>query len=207
MIPELLSFQYLLEAKEFYASKGWTYIETPWVASAEAMNITRPAYVPVLTQPAFVASGEQSFLDLIVNRSLKPGKWQTLTPCYRSQDGDADDGLHFSQFYKLELMWYKSQSEPHPEDPIRVIQDVAEFMYRWDWEPIVKTVTDEPRAECETWLAYDLEYDWTELGSYGNRFHKEIGYWVYGTGLAEPRFSDVIRRNKIEKRNVPQITT
>jgi hypothetical protein len=200
MIPELLDFQYLLEAKNFYEDRGWKYIETPWVVSAEAMNITRPAWVSALTQPTFVASGEQSFLELALQKRLKPGRWQTLTPCHRPQDGDAEDGIHFSQFYKLELMWYKLEQMPAPADPIVVVTDVMDYcLSHWDLELLVKPITDEPRAECETWSACDLEYDWVELGSYGNRSHKTVGHWVYGTGLAEPRFSDLLRRNNVRR--------
>jgi hypothetical protein len=36
----------------------------------------------------------------------------------------------------------------------------------------------------------DLTIDGIEIGSYGVRNHKNI-IWVYGTGLAEPRFSKV----------------
>lgn len=37
-----------------------------------------------------------------------------------------------------------------------------------------------------------------ELGSYGIRHHDILGSWVYGTGLAEPRLSYVLKKiNKL----------
>lgn len=44
-------------------------------------------------------------------------------------------------------------------------------------------------------VAYDIEGEfengWIELGSYGAR-QALFGTWLYGTGLAEPRFSKVL---------------
>ncbi len=41
-------------------------------------------------------------------------------------------------------------------------------------------------------LMYDLNYKGIELGSYGTRKYKDIN-WVFGTGLAEPRLSKVLK--------------
>lgn len=40
-------------------------------------------------------------------------------------------------------------------------------------------------------FSYDLEINNIEVGSYGIRQYKNL-FWVYGTGLAEPRFSQAI---------------
>jgi hypothetical protein len=42
----------------------------------------------------------------------------------------------------------------------------------------------------KTNIGYDLELNNIELGSYGVRKYGQL-HWVYGTGLAEPRFSKV----------------
>jgi len=209
MIPQAINFIYLREASGHYSRAGWEYTESPWMVPASIIDITKPDKVVHPQQLKrtdfgmhFVASGEQSLLWLIKDGKLQPGKYQTLTPCYRGWDGQNDDGLHFSQFYKLELMWYKGQSEPASEELQSVIADVCRYLDAWPKLKYRQTVIeDEPRLDCKTDLAIDIEIEcdgkWIEFGSYGIRYsegynEKRIGYWIYGTGLAEPRFNYIL---------------
>ena len=41
---------------------------------------------------------------------------------------------------------------------------------------------------------YDLEINGIEVGSYGARYHAKIGWWAYGTGLAEPRYTTAMNK-------------
>ena len=38
----------------------------------------------------------------------------------------------------------------------------------------------------------DLEIAGIEVGSYGIRHHELVGHWAFGTGLAEPRYSQAM---------------
>lgn len=200
MIAEVINYKSLIDARNFYERNGYIYIESPWVVPADVMNITRPSDVAAIKKESFVASGEQSLLQMILKSKLPEGLWQTITPCYRPQDGVNDDDLHFSQFYKLELMWYKGNVEPSHELVSIVSGMVLDYLANYDLECRVSSVSDVERAGCETINPVDIEVKvngkWIEFGSYGIRFSEKIGYWVFGTGLPEPRFSYLVNRSK-----------
>ena len=74
----------------FYSKHGFKYVEAPWVTSQTATDITRPdgAINYPFESGFLVASGEQSFFQLILDGTLKPGRYSCVTPCFR------DDKLH-----------------------------------------------------------------------------------------------------------------
>lgn len=59
------------------------------------------------------------------------------------------------------------------------------------WVDVIKNNDPDPISVSQ---AYDIVTDLQkiELGSYGIRQHPSVGRWVYGTGLAEPRYSYAI---------------
>jgi hypothetical protein len=168
----------------------YKYIEVPWVVSKKALMVTMPTCIEPNSIPMeeMVASGEQSFMQLILNDKLPSGKYCCATPCYRKFDGLKNDGLHFSQFFKVELINTLEQdfSEFGLAD---MIYDAMSFMGSIisDRLDFVET-EDDPRHECDTFVNYDIVTSkGVELGSYGLRSHPVCGRWVYGTGVALPR--------------------
>lgn len=201
MIPGEINFERLLDARSFFERNGYTYVESPWVVAAEVMNITRPTSVTAIKKDSFVASGEQSLLQMIADRQLTEGLWQTLTPCYRRLDGDRNDEIHFSQFYKLELCWYKGMVQPAPALVQVMIGQVLNWLNLFQVTTRVVGYDDEERGGCTTEAAADIEIyvgedKWVEYGSYGIRHNENLGYWIYGTGQPEPRFEWLIRNCK-----------
>lgn len=165
-------------AVEFYKERGYEYIEAPWLVSREPYDCTKPPDAPDvdILGKYFVASGEQSFLELMLSgKEFK--KAVCCTPCFRVEP---PQDYHFLYFMKVELIMQGSSQE----DMWQVITDAAEFFYTRCGIP------------CEAVNMGDGTYDLVgynskiELGSYGIRTLGKHS-WIYGTGLAEPRASQV----------------
>lgn len=190
----LIDYSILGEAQKFYISKGYDVVEVPWIVSHEVNNIAAPQghqryLLDSQSSEELVASGEQGFLQLIMQGHLIPGKYQTVTPCFRD---DEVDYLHQQQFMKLELIHYDLYdfAEYHGESSgclSKMIEDAEEFFNS------VGLAVNRHRITLAPLLPQiDLEYKGQELGSYGIRKYKGIS-WIYGTGVAEPRFSRIKR--------------
>ncbi len=161
--------------------QGFTYLETPWLVAEETTRITFPEGTTKFSTPVgdLVGSGEQSFLE--IRDTLAPGRYCTITPCFREEE---IDDWHQHYFMKLELikvgdvtqetLWEMIQSAK------RVLETIAQ---RSDFDVI------------ETEVGYDIELNGIELGSYGIRSYDDFT-WVYGTGLAEPRFSKALQNDQ-----------
>lgn len=183
-----IDYSLLAKAKEYYEKEGFNYIETPWLVSSAASNITAPEgvlhYIVTKGQKTkeFVASGEQGFLYLALKGYLTPGKYCTITPCLRNDDFDY---THSKQFMKCELIEFLAK----PIDPVdyrRYMNDVMSYAEEFFLSQGLKT--NEVKVS-ETSSDLYSEND-VELGSYGYRSFEGL-HWIYGTGLAEPRFSRV----------------
>lgn len=190
----MINYSVLQKASDFYESKGYKRIESPWLVSQGISDITKPegstTYIiqkdiEPHKQKAFVSSGEQSFLYLINKGFLpKSGRYHTITPCIRN---DTFDETHTKYFMKLELIEYSTVGEIYPHYIKNVYDDAFSFFYQnvKNKEMLnIKKIND---------FSYDINYGEIEIGSYGMR---ECSFckWIYGTGLAEPRFSRVTRR-------------
>lgn len=180
----------LHRAVEWWVAQGFQYVDLPWMVPKEFSDATRPAYCRDIESlhGSFVASGEQSFLQLWEQERLPAGApgYIGWTPCLRDE---VLDTTHQHGFMKAE--WFV------PLDPAR------DAMWR-SW--LLKLVGDQsvmfgtltrrageslpPRAEA-FWSGpeqIDLMIGGLEVGSYGRRFFNGRPY-LYGTALALPRFT------------------
>lgn len=127
-----------------------------------------------------VGSAEQSFIQMIFDGTLPPGRYQTVTPCFRS---DAQDELHESHFIKLELI-DTANSSSWPD-----IASIAQ-----DFFSIPTSIVGISDKQCDI-VSADIE-----LGSYGcRRMFKDV-FFAYGTGVAEPRYS--LAKKKFQEKQV-----
>lgn len=175
----MIDYGKIADAITFY--KDFQYIEAPWATSLKALSITMPPGHKLfpLEDRYLVASAEQSFLQMIQDKLLKPGKYLTVTPCFRD---DPISETHQRYFIKAELINYTEKTWELDE----MLQQAFKFFQRYLKPQIVETST--PDA-----LSFDINSSkGIELGSYGIRYHSDIGYWIYGTGVAEPRLSYAI---------------
>jgi hypothetical protein len=179
----MIDYLNLAHSEAYYTSLGFERIETPWMVSEYVDNLTKPSdvkpFIVEINKKHLVASGEQSFLELHLKRYLPNGRYQTITPCFRS---DRRDNLHCKTFMKNELIITDDVTEV---ELTKMINQALHFFSGFfsDLE-IVKTD-----------IGYDIEVNGEELGSYGIREFDSFRY-IYGTGCAEPRLSRLIKKYK-----------
>lgn len=183
----LVNIDYLkiAAAIEFYKGAGYRYIETPWVVDQDIIDITCPQERFSLKTgdhtTALVGSAEQGFLQLLKDGKLWPyTKYMSAGPCFRVED--VIDELHQEQFFKIEL-FTTAPDAGHAHERFReTISDASKFM--------------NTSETVDTADGIDLTIGGIEVGSYGHRHHDLVGHWAYGTGLAEPRYSQAVRKNR-----------
>lgn len=176
----MIDYLKLATALNFYKQRGFKQVEAPWIISNTAMYITAPSRESVVHAEEFgplVASGEQSFLQMVIRKDLQPGRYVACTPCFRNEP--VIDELHHDYFMKVELFVNDVVDQ---WQLMKIICDAHEFFNTYTDSEVVKTD-----------IGYDIMSKGIELGSYGIREHKLTGPWIYGTGCAEPRLSTVMR--------------
>lgn len=202
----MIHYDKLVDAQKLYEEDGFVNIEVPWRVSKEISAITLPddAHAMVVDdEKVLIGSGEQGFLYLWAKGFLPYGRYQTTTPCFRS---DEHGILHQKQFMKVELFQVAHSKEQAAEilenlmDTVRANTINLIRIYYGDTVMDNTELSDlkymhlANRCEVPGQHAYDLQVNRyngnepIEIGSYGVR-RWEHGYWVYGTAIAEPRFS------------------
>jgi hypothetical protein len=188
----MINYANISKSLEFYEENGFTRIEVPWTVSQAVSAITKPKhcidYVLNHNGKTLVASGEQSFLYLYLKNHLPKGKFQAVTPCFRDETFDV---LHSKYFIKNELIDTQDVSESNLMDIVGIARDFFSLFIGKDKIAVVET-KEGFDIMCVTGGKQ------IELGSYGIRSCEFLD-WVYATGCAEPRLSDVIRIVKNEK--------
>lgn len=171
----IISTNLILKAIDHYSNLGYELIDVPQCVDIDVSSHTKPNGVEDLFHTedlVYVASAEQSFIQMHKDNHLKNGKYMALTPCYR--DEKHLDNLHYHVFLKLELMVVGS------ELITQVTSDVQSFF----------KVINFPNKIIKTSDGFDIvSSKGTEVGSYGVRKMLDETYYVYGTGIAEPRLS------------------
>ncbi len=190
----MIDYKLLDDASKYYNSVAdFKRIESPWLVTKEISDITKPvncsSYIVKKdteeTEKVFVASGEQSLLYLI-NKGFfgNGGKFQTITPCMRN---DSFDSTHTKYFIKLELMNFSTKGKMDIEDVDYIVYEALNF-----FSSFTKGKYTQPKIVSTGNDCFDIMYKDVEIGSYGLR-HTSFCSWVYGTGIAEPRFSRILR--------------
>jgi hypothetical protein len=168
-----IDWRILADAIAYYESLGYEYVETPWVVPLDVLRITFDGnHLETGDGRGLVGSAEQGFLAL----DLPLGRYVSCSPCFR---GDEPDELHHSDFMKVELFVTSSSSTVES-----VISDAKNLLSRYCSCEVV-----------ETQEGFDIECGGVELGSYGERKQNNFR-WVYGTGVALPRLSQAVAKEK-----------
>ena len=188
----MIDYKILDDSLNFYEYRGFKRVETPWLVTKSISDITKPSDIPDFTVlekgKVLVASGEQSFLYQYNKGFLPKGQFQTITPCFRE---DSFDAYHSKYFIKNELI----KTDHVNEDSLDYVISLAfDFFESKLGDGVYITST----RSLPDMPSYDIMFDKIELGSYGIRSCEFLD-WIYGTGVAEPRFSRVI-----EKYGIPQ---
>jgi hypothetical protein len=178
-----INWKRLMSAITYYNTCGFKFIDLDWTVDIETSAITKPLYKKdfFIYNKALVASGEQSFLQMIIDGKLAPGKYCGITPCFRDE---IPDELHSNWFMKVELIDILYPNKGGLDNMI----SCAELFYK----DFIKIKTIEIGNNL-----YDIESNsGIELGSYGIR-KTIVGDYVFGTGLAEPRLSIALKNENL----------
>jgi phenylalanyl-tRNA synthetase alpha subunit len=182
-----IDYQILADSTEFYELRGFKRIETPWTVTEAVSQITKPEFKSETftldkKKKVLVGSGEQSFLYLYLKGFLPKGRYQTITPCFREE---VFDFTHTKYFMKNELIITDDNIDHYSA---KGLASIAFAFYSEYFNP-------DDLEIVETEDGFDIMYEKYELGSYGYR-ECEFLKWIYGTGVAEPRFSNVLKLYK-----------
>uniref|UniRef100_A0A6C0LT50 Uncharacterized protein n=1 Tax=viral metagenome TaxID=1070528 RepID=A0A6C0LT50_9ZZZZ len=198
---------------KYYPLNGYKYINTPWLVSEDISNITKPLDRKNfnINDKVLVASGEQSFLQMMDENKIEPGKYCTITPCFRDESNITE--FHKNYFMKTELIYWE-YFESNNDNQINKITEICNEMIKLclDFfggflevrlEQIIENDIKSNHIierkmftkKLETFNTFDIvsmkgEH---ELGSYGIRIYDKY-IWVFGTGCAEPRLSTVFNK-------------
>jgi len=174
----------LAKAMEHYQGAGYTAIEMPWFVPVETQMLTCPReewIMKVDGHGGLVGSSEQSFIAADLAGTLGKGKFVACTPCFRNEP--YYDNLHRVGFMKVELYRNDDVSQTALNE---VMNEAARCMAGIGG--IAPNLEKTPEG-------FDLTIGGIEVGSYGVRSVKGIS-WIYGTGIAEPRFSTAVRMRR-----------
>lgn len=199
----MIDYGVIHDSLAYYEARGYKRVELPWLVTDEISQITRPHFADTYwvtrdhnnSRKVFVASAEQAFLYQIIKGTLPvSGKFQSVTPCMRSEGQDL---LHRKYFIKNELIWYGSTKDFNAhkaawEKNLQTMIRDANMFFRLKVADVKLLNTRRMDVETHAYN-YDIEYAGIELGSYGIRTFENVT-WIYGTGVAEPRFSTVKER-------------
>jgi hypothetical protein len=181
-----INYTRLAAAQSFYKGRGYQHVESPWLVTPQAVRSTLPLGKTLMetVRGVLLNSGEQAFIQLMMDGQMEPGTYQTTTPCFQDSANHedpyyfgSDENNPWSQ--QISLIWYK------PEDVRvsyeRLVNDsMACFFEVSDAENFYVTQTNE---------GVDLLFNGIVVGSYGVRKMSEEHMWIYGTGLIEPRMT------------------
>ena len=178
-----IDYALLAKSQEYYKDLGYINLPLDWYVEKEFSDITFPEQKSIYQLPnelILVGSAEQAFIKKMLKEDLK-GKYQSITPCFRN---DEEDLLHSKTFMKNEL--FTRNNEVQESDLFIMLGHCKSFFNYHSKHKCEVVRTGE--------LSYDINIKGIEVGSYGIReYHNgdKIYKWIYGTGLAEPRFSTV----------------
>ena len=181
--PPPIDYRKFAAALDYYEPLGYSYLEVPWVISTEAVVATLPpgGIATRVQYGELVGSAEQAFIELIL-RGREVLKACAVTPCFRIEN--SYDELHHPYFMKLELI----NTDTSPGNLYQMINAAQGFFQRYIETDIEQTGPH----------AYDIvdKKRRIELGSYGIRhLDIDVGSFIYGTGLALPRFDTVLSQD------------
>lgn len=190
---DMINYTRLGLAQTFYKALGYLNINTPWMVTPHAVTATLPPDSRLIQSNfgCLVGSGEQGFIQMMLDGVLEPGKYQTTTPCFRDEANQ--DDLTLPYFMKTELIWYMPEGELQIAYQTVLNNALACFFDISDADEFDAVQTAE---------GFDLMFAGIELGSYGVRRMGDH-VWVYGTGLAEPRFSQVVQKRLVSAPLLP----
>jgi seryl-tRNA synthetase len=198
-----MNWNHIAIALANYKAIGYKYKDVPWMVGEPQAIATQPPGVEPFRvfvrtadnrdweealggQNVLVGSAEQGFVKLF--EQLVPGqKYVSCSPCFRTEPAY---NIHTRPwFMKVEL--FVAGPFKCPQEIVEQTCNHARVMMK----ALGGNAEIVPTTEGFGGYGLDLIINTLEVGSYGYRESMCNGKrvsWVYGTGLAEPRFSQAI---------------
>lgn len=174
-----MNIDIFVEMYSKYRLLGYQPVEFDYFVQSVAVSSTLPTGRESLVHSKnkeYVGSAEQCFIEKIFNNQPMIGDFMAATPCFR--DEHLCDDTRLKIFFKLEL--YSTTKSPI------VVLEEAKSVHEKFLDVYVEKTED----------GYDLvDSDGMELGSYGERIIEGFRF-TYGTGVAFPRMSVAVKRNR-----------
>jgi len=170
------------------------------VASAEQsflqMQMDALAAAPSACQCSFAfpmsAEAMAKHIEAVHSRRIT-GSYCAITPCFRNEP--KLDDQHQPYFLKCELISWVPTDGKLIEQVIQMHHMIGAARQFFEDEGLEVECVPNPEGMHDpigvNGQAFDVVSFRTnvEVGSYGIREHASVGRWIYGTGIAEPRFS------------------
>ena len=194
-MQETIDYNLLNKALKYFSKKGFNQIEVPWRVSREAINGTFDSKDSFKSKDKFlIGSAEQGFLELHLQNKLRGTQFMSVSPCFRNE---SEDYFHQQEFIKLELIYFSDYSlESRVEYKIFrefIISFIIKKLKIKSSDIVVLETKDSNSIYSEDILINRIEY-----GSYGIRQFQDK-YYIYGTGIALPRASKILKGLKNAK--------
>lgn len=189
--PNIINYNLLHKAIKFFSKCSFIQIETPWRVSKEAINATFNSDNSFATADKFlVGSAEQGFLE--IKNTLQYSQYMSVSPCFRNE---LEDYFHQQEFIKLELIYFSNFQINHKDIQFSIFRHfVLDFITKKlkikSPNIVIVQTNEENSIYSEDILINGIEY-----GSYGIRQFQDL-YYIYGTGIALPRASKIIKSIK-----------
>ena len=194
-----IDYSLVSKALEFYVSKGYEYIDVPWMINPKFGKMTESPDSGIFTtidsygrELHLIGSGELGFIQM-AHLMIPNKKYVSATPCFRRGDISV---IHSETFFKVEL---SSCSNSSNEMYLEFINDAMILFKQFGADSNRLNITYPDKNDYR--FNHDIEYPVSlygqrpfmlELGSYGQRYienlHSTNNVINYGTGLALPRF-------------------
>jgi hypothetical protein len=196
-----INWELIGKAISHYTENNYSYLEVPWLVDNEDIRVTYNGDVNYFENDSriLVGSAEQSFVHLIKNGTMPFGKHVACTPCFRKEK--ILDEIHKEYFVKVELINFVEPSMHNRYHLEELMSECIYDAYNFFIKHISKCTIKVLQIETD----YDILINDIEVGSYGIRYHKDFA-WIYGTGLAEPRFSTSLIKT-ISTNTTPYVET
>lgn len=183
-----LETQILDRAIGYYCEAGYEYVDVPTFVPFRVINATIPEEFRRSNDNQFIGSAEQGFLAL---EGLPHGRYQSTTLCYRP--GDAGRSEIYREVFAKNELHVICDSMGEAKLQLECMLDIVHGFFKGVGLRVVRVAFRDG--------SFDYEAQGIEVGSYGirrNPFTENL--YVYGTGVAEPRFS--IAKALQEKKSV-----
>lgn len=179
-ISPIINWKMIAFAHDYWESERFEHVNVPWIVDRKYTQVTHNIAddwnVLCTRKGDLVGSAEQGFIQSYYDGQLKSGKFISTSPCFRD---DLVDDTHQIYFMKSEL---HINNEVNLNVLHNILHRAEIFFNTISTSNTVKVVRKQYNDE------YDITLNGIEVGSYGIRQFGSYK-WIYGTAIAEPRFS------------------